>query len=299
MAKLVPNEEDTKLSDVIRRILTEKDLTVGYLSELTGVKTSTFRNWIQRNKFPRESLEIIAQEIGIQGNLEDIESKYKFDWIDAPQVIETPYYINDKFISTVEDIRNDKIEFSKSVKNLFSFMEAGDEFYYLSFTELPIEIDGNTKHGLRGDLREIIAKSNLNGVSFTYIFPNSKALESIKILEIPSFYNEEAWEYHFQLFLKEVDLIQSFLKKEDLSLKNKEDSDAKIKIWLSDASCFMMPFHKIAFYKHKGRDFAFSVCDSDNGDPSHNVLKSTPTQIISKYIDVERKKSAQSTDDNK
>jgi predicted transcriptional regulator len=293
MSKSVPhqeNEKSPKLSSLVRSLLREKGLTVKLLASKTNLKEASIRNSIQRNKYSLEQLKIILEAIDMDVEMEDIEQEsvtikrldtkivYCVGWLDqARSDTYESFYGDDKFIATVEDIRKGKIKFNDAIRCLFAQMGKGDKFYYMSFTELPLEIDPSTIYSIRKELRIIIAKAALNGAEFTYIFPSNKAIQKAKI---PYINSDKYWKNPFEVFNNEIKLT-----KENFSNSTEIDNIESVKVIPTNDTRFLMPFHKIAFYQHNERIFSFSVCDSDSDDPAHSPLKSNATSIIKDFID--------------
>jgi transcriptional regulator with XRE-family HTH domain len=289
MAQPLTHEKKSTISDAIRKILSEKGLTVGTLAELTDVKSSTVRNWIQRNRYPREHLRLIAQEIGLEGDIENPGLEYEFEWLDITRssIVQIDNCWNvDKFWNAVEEIRQGKISFNDAVRNLFSAMGPNDEFYYISLTEVPFEMSGDTCYTLKKELHEIVAKANSKGALFKYILPGAKAVEQAKEQGyIPRKFvclDREVVEFSFDSFKKEIEVIQKCLPETEYGSSPEKYLD-KISLHFVDLSCFLIPFHKIVLFKH-GKYCAFSWCESDNDKPVHGLLKDFATKSIKDYV---------------
>jgi transcriptional regulator with XRE-family HTH domain len=280
MAKIVSNEEDKELSSVIRKLLSEKGLTVGSLAEFTGVKTSTIRNWIQRNKFPREHLKKIAQEIGLEGDIEEIKSKYKFDWLDSAR-----NNIDDEtFRDLVESVRLSKISFSESVHRFFSKLGKNDEFYYMSLTMIPFEMDCDIcPPETREFLFETIAEASLEGASFNYIFPNKLIHEQVPNLMNYSF---RVWETSFKMLHKSVVSYQRHKKKE-LEVPALHN----VNVYWSN-SPYLPPFGKVVLFKIADREvdnefeyFAFLYSNTDTKNHPHSPLRAREIEQIREFVE--------------
>lgn len=295
MAKLVSNGEDNELSSVIRKLLSEKGLTVGSLAEFTGVKTSTIRNWIQRNKFPREHLQIIAQEIGLEGGIEEIESKYTFEWSDSTRNNSD----NETFRDIVESIRFGRISFNESVNRLFSKLGKNDNFYYMSSTQIPFEMDSDTSPDIRENLYEIIANASLKGASFRYIFPEEKKVEEGGV---PTYYSYGVWDSSFNMLLRRV----VFYQKQQNQNSSEFPANKNVTKWLSD-SRYLVPFHKLILFKIADQEvpnefeyFAFSYSDTDTKSPAHYPLKVRAVEQIREFVEaLEKEKEKEAKEEEK